>query len=214
MADPILNPTPPNLPLGPDKYERSFVDQQSSVLRLYFNQLKNALSLLLGPKGGQYIDMPYGAFQSQVTQTVVTINTPTLIGLEVTDFANGMSRKDNNSIHVEQTGIYNIQFSAQTTNADSQAKDAAIWLRVNGADLAYSNSVFSVVGTHGGQPGYGVVAANFFVRLKQNDYVEMWWSTNSLDVELNTLPPITSPFVTPGAPAVVMTLSFVSGMTT
>lgn len=208
----IENPAPPSLPLATTEYERRYQDQYSNVLRLYFNRLQNTLSTLFDRLGGRFLNFPYGAFQSNTTQTVAAINTPTLIYLEVTDFANGMYREENDGIHVEYAGIYNVQFSAQATNSDTQAHDAAIWLRLNGVDYPYSNSVFTITGTHGGQPGYNIVAANFYMALNKGDYVELWWSTNSLQLELNTLPPITVPFVTPGAPAVVATLSFVSNL--
>lgn len=204
----------PNLPLSPPTPDRQFADQVNNALRLYFNKLDNNNAALLGPNGGQYINSPYGAYSSNQTQTVGTINTPTLIYLEVVDFANATHRNANDGIHVEVGGIYNVQFSAQATNDNTNPKDAAIWIRKNGVDYPYSNSVFSIVGTHGGQPGYQVVAANFFVPLNKDDYIELWWATNSLDVTLNTLPPITSPFVTPGAPSVVCTLSFVSSLPT
>lgn len=208
-----LTPTrSPNMPLSPEVPDRKFMDDLSNVLRLYFNQNDNVNGGLLGRFGGQYINNPYGAYQSNTTQTVATINTPTLIYLEVTDYENGTYRTAGDGIHVTYSGIYNVQFSSQVTNANANAKDAAIWFRKNGVDYPYSNSVFSIVGTHGGQPGYGVVAANFFMQLSAGDYIEMWWSTNSTDVTLNTLPPITSPFITPGAPAVVCTLSFVSSV--
>ena len=46
MANRIINPAPPNLPLGTEKYERRYQDQFANTLRLYFNQLKNALAQL------------------------------------------------------------------------------------------------------------------------------------------------------------------------
>lgn len=210
----LLPSKAPRLLAAPVEYAQRFVDDLTNVMRLYFNQIDNIMSLVLGNRGGQYINNPYGAYQSNTTQTVATINTPTLIYLEVTDYANGTYREVGDGVHVEQAGIYNVQFSSQVTNANANAKDAAIWIRKNGVDFPYSNSVFSIVGTHGGQPGYGVVAANFFMQLEADDYIELWWSTNSTDVTLNTLPPITTPFITPGAPAVVCTLSFVSSLPT
>lgn len=206
----LIPPKSPRLPAAPKDVDARFMDNLTDVLRLYFNRLENGLQALFGPRGGQYINNPYGAYQSNTTQTVATINTPTLIYLEVTDYENGTYRTAGDGIHLEQSGIYNVQFSSQVTNADTQPHDAAIWIRKNGVDYPYSNSVFSITGTHGGQPGYAVVAANFFMNLVAGDYIELWWSTNSLQVTLNTLPPITTPFVTPGAPAVVCTLSFVS----
>jgi hypothetical protein len=69
----IINPAPPNLPLGPDQYERRYQDQFSNVLRLYFNQLKNALGELFGVNGGRYVEFPNGAF-FQDGYTTLTAN--------------------------------------------------------------------------------------------------------------------------------------------
>jgi hypothetical protein len=44
---PIINPPVPNLPLGPQDYDRRFQDQLNNVLRLYFNQLNNALNVIV-----------------------------------------------------------------------------------------------------------------------------------------------------------------------
>jgi hypothetical protein len=44
---PIINPPVPNLPLGPQEYDRRFQDQLNNVLRLYFNQLNNALNVIV-----------------------------------------------------------------------------------------------------------------------------------------------------------------------
>ena len=43
----LINPPVPNLPLGTEAYERRYQDQFANVLRLYFNQLNNALGILI-----------------------------------------------------------------------------------------------------------------------------------------------------------------------
>ena len=43
----LINPAPPSLPLGTDTYERRYQDQFTNILRLYFNQLQNALTEIL-----------------------------------------------------------------------------------------------------------------------------------------------------------------------
>ena len=70
MATRIINPAPPNLPLGTDQYDRRYQDSYSNVLRLYFNQLKNALSELFGDQGGRFINFPYGAFHQNGSTTL------------------------------------------------------------------------------------------------------------------------------------------------
>lgn len=215
IVNSLLVPTAPNLPLAPKDYESRYHDNTNNVLRLYFNRLGGtALASLLGPLGGQYLNIPHGAFSALTTQSQTTINTPKLITLTNTDYAKGMYLVSGDGIHVEQPGIYNIQFSAQLTNMDNQAHDVDIWIRQNGIDAPYTASVVTVPSTHGGQPGYYVIAANFFLSLNAGDYVEFWWASNSLQTEIQTLPAITSPFASPGAPGFVVTVSFVSTITT
>ena len=47
-----LNATSPSLPLPPDEYNRSYFDQLTNVLRLYFNQLSNP-----GDMGGATLNL-------------------------------------------------------------------------------------------------------------------------------------------------------------
>lgn len=151
------------------------------------------------------------AFSSTATQSVSAINTRTLVLLNNTDYSNGPYYVANDGIHITSSGTYNVQFSAQITNGDNQSHDADFWFNVNGVDVPNTASVVSIQGTHGGQPGYFVLAANFFVTLNAGDYIDMYWSTNSTQVQLQYLPAITTPFVSPGAPSIVITLSQVNG---
>ena len=147
----------------------------------------------------------YGGFHDTTIQTVSTINTPTKVSLNTTDFHNGMSLASNR-ITITRAGLYNLAFSLQVTNSDTVNHDMDLWIRQNGTDVPASASVATVLSTHGGQPGYGIVAANFFIQAAANDYIEFWWSSNSTQVSINTLPAITTPFASPAAPSIVVTL--------
>ena len=213
-AKTILNPPPPNLPLGTEQYERRYQDQFTNVLRLYFNQLNNSLATLFGTRGGKTLDFPYGSFQNNATITLGATNTPTLVPMLVTGYANGMYAVVGDGIHVQQAAIYNYQFSIQFRNTDTQIHDAFVWLRKNGTDIVDTMSAFSVTNKHGGVDGYLIGAANFYIDLADGDYVEMWWAASSTSVEMYSLPAISSPYVRPLSPAVVATLSFVSALPT
>ena len=202
----------PNLPIAPAEYTQQYQDQLNNALRLYFNQIDNFSQPFTSNAGGGYLKFPSGAYQSLQTQTPSAINTPKLIVLDTVNYENGMYRVLGDGIHFQIPGRYNVQFSAQITNSDTQNHDVDIWLRQNGIDLANSASVATVLSTHGGQPGYFVLAANFFIEANINDYIEFWWSTNSTQVSLNYLPAITTPFTSPGAPSFIATVSFVSAL--
>ena len=218
MPRTVQKVVPPSLPLAQLSYSSTAEDQYSNVLRLFFSRFSNAFNALISPAttgapaGGSALYFPYGSFLTTITQTAGTINTPQRVAFDSTTAAVGMYFVTGDGIHVQQDGIYNAAFSIQLTNDNANSKDAAVWFRKNGLDVSWTDSVVSVIGTHGGQPGYMVLAANFFLELVAGDYIEMWWSTNSTDVTLNALPAITVPFAAPGAPAVALTLSFVSAV--
>lgn len=208
---PLLNRTSaPPLPPSPPVPNKTHIDSVLNILRLYFSRVDTLFGALVNRLGGRFLEFPNGSFYSTTTQSIAVINTPTLVTLGSTGDANGIRYVLGDGLHVDYNGLYNVQFSIQLTNSDTQAHDMAVWLRVNGSDVPWSSSVVTVPSTHGGQPGYQIIAANFYVELLQSDYLELWWSSNSLQVQINALPPITTPFVNPGSPAVVVTVSFVS----
>lgn len=211
----LKNPKAPALPVATKEYVPDFFTRLLGALRVYFNSIDAGLGALYGRRGGRYLEFPYGSFSSTATQTVPVINTPTRVAFNTADIATGMYFVPGDGIHVEQDGIYNVQFSAQLVNSDTQIHDADFWLRRgsgSGAavDVPNTASITSVSGTHGGQPGYHVIAANFYVTLAAGDYIELWWAANSTQLALTYLPPITTPFVSPGSPSIVTTVTFVS----
>ena len=207
----IINPAVPNLPLGTDEYERRYQDQFTNVLRLYFNQLRNALNELFSAAGGKYISFPYGAFSSDQDQTAVA-NTATLMTLNTTDFANSVSIV-NSKITVVNLGIYNLQFSAQFQNTDTAFQDVYIWLRQNGVDITGSTGFISVPNRHAGTDGHAIIGWNYFLNMAANDYIEIYWSTSNTAVTIQHLPASGTP-TKPSTQSVVATLSFVSTLAT
>ena len=89
------------------------------------------------------------------------------------DFLNGCTNDGTDGIHVEQSGIYNYQFSVQLKNTDTQIHSAWIWLRINNVDVAGTGSKFDVIAKHGGVDGYVIAACNFYVQLNASDTIEM-----------------------------------------
>lgn len=205
----IINPAPPNLPLGPDEYERRYQDQFANILRLYFNQLQNALTEITGNAGGKYLAFPYGAFSSDQDQTT-TANTATLMTLNTTDFSNEVSIASS-KITAANAGIYNLQFSAQFTNTDTAFQDVYIWLKQNGTDITGSTGFVSIPNRHAGTDGHSIVGWNYFLSMNANDYVEIYWSVPNVAVSIQHLAASGTP-TKPSTQSVVATLSFVSAL--
>ena len=170
------------------------------------------MGLLLGTGGGggKYVRFPYGAFQSGVDQTAV-VNTATAMTFNVTDYSNDVSVVSNSRITVVNSGVYNLQWSGQFENVDTQLHDASVWIRINGTDVVGSGSLVSVPNKHGGVNGHTIAAWNYFVQLNAGDYVELWWSTDDAQVSLQYYAAGTSP-TRPTTASVIATLSFVSAL--
>ncbi len=209
-------PAPPNLGTPGDVYDQRYFRESNGGLNVYFAKLRNLFSALLGPRGGKWVNMPYGAFQDTTDQSA-TANTATVMTFNTTDFSNGVVVEDGSKLRVSQAGIYNLQFSVQFQNTDTQLHDVSIWLRQDaagaGTDIAGSTGLVSVPNSHGGIDGHIIVGWNYFVTLDSSDFVEIWWSTPSTQVTIQHYAAGTSP-TRPSTASVVASLSFVSNLST
>ena len=205
----------PRLPVPPREWDDIYQNQLNNALRLYFERLDNIFASLLDATGGKFLSFPYGAFSSFADQPT-TINAATLMTLDTTDFASGVSVVAGSKITVENPGIYNLQWSGQFQNTDTQEHDASVWLKQgNGVgaatDITGSTGFISVLNKHGSVNGHSIVGWNYFLSMQANDYVQLWWSATSADVSIQTYPAQTGP-IRPSTASVVATLSFVSAL--
>lgn len=152
---------------------------------------------------------PYGAFQDTTDQTISSTTTAYPMTFNTTDYSEGVTLASGSRITAGYSGLYNLQFSAQFQNTDSQAKDVDVWFRKNGSNVASSNSQFTVPSKHGSVDGHLIASLNFFIALAKNDYVEIVWAAESTTVSLETIPAKTSP-TRPLTPSVIATLSYLS----
>jgi len=153
--------------------------------------------------------IPYGAFQDTTDQIAASTTAAYAITYDTTDYSNGITLSNSSRLNVSSPGVYNIQFSVQFANADTQIQDVDIWFRKNGTDVAGSNSKFSVPNSHGGTNGHLIAALNYFIELAAGDYIQIMWATTSTLVTIEQLPVQTSP-TRPATPSVIATMTYVS----
>jgi hypothetical protein len=202
-------PALPVLGLSGSVYSQSVQNQNNGILRLFFTKLTNVISLLIGPKGLKYLNSPYAAFQSTVDQTAAAANTAYAMTLNTTDYANGVSIASSSRITVADRGIWNLQWSGQFENADSQDHDARVWLKINGTVVTGSTGFFAIPSKHGAINGHALVGWNYFLSLNATDYVELWWETDSTQVSIQTYAAAGS---YPSTASLIATMSFVSNL--
>ena len=152
---------------------------------------------------------PYLAVQDSTDQAAASTTTAYAVTFNTTDYALGASLSNSSRLNVNYSGLYNLQFSIQFANTDTQIQDVDIWFRKNGTDIANSNSKFSVPNSHGGTNGHLIAALNFYIELAKNDYVQIMWATTSTQVTIEQLPAQTSP-TRPATPSAIATLQYLS----
>jgi hypothetical protein len=207
----LLIPPVPSFSSATEQYSSETQNQNLNVLRLFFTKLTNGLSTLMGRNGGSYINTPYGAFQSLVDQTIATANTAYAMTMNTTDYSNGVTLSNSSRLNVTNSGIYNFQWSGQFENTDSQDHDVRVWIKVNGTNLTGSTGFFAIPSKHGSVNGHGLVGWNYYLSLNANDYIELWWETDSTNVSIQNYAAGTN---YPSTASLIATMNFVSTVAT
>jgi len=222
----LLNPAVPNLPLGTDEYERRYQDQFTNILRLYFNQLHNALSELLSNFGGSYINFPYIAASDGAVQYATAADTPTIVKWDTLDSGAGFTLNANNTATAQVTGVYKITYSLQFANDDNAIHDAIVWLRVNGstsaADVTNSTTIFTLQARKSALlPNFVCGYSEVVFTLNAGDSVGLWWGTNqaatsggATGIYIDYRAAQTSPMAYPAVPSAIGSITFVSALPT
>jgi len=129
-----------------------------------------------------------------------------------TDFSNEVSLANTTRMTVANAGIYNMQFSVQLENQDNAPKDVYLWLKQNGTDIIGSTGKVGMPQRKAvNDPSHDIKGWNYFLSMNAGDYVEVWWSTDGVNVTIPNY--IATPLPTkPSTASVVATLSFVSAL--
>ena len=222
----VIVPATPNLPLGTDQYSRRFQDQFANALRLYFNQLKNALGELFNTQGGSLLGFPFVSASDSATQYATGDNTATIVQWNTLEAGNAFSLNANYTATASVTGIYKITYSLQLANNDNLAHDAIVWLRVNGststADITNSTTIFTLPARKSaGVPSYVCGYSEVVFTLSAGDSVGLWWGTDkaatsggTTGVSIFAQAAQTTPMAYPATPSAIGSITFVSALPT
>jgi len=194
----------PNLPTAPNEYQQRYQDQLNNINRLYSNTVANAINS----------PYPFGSFYSTITQTNPVANTRNLMTLDSTVYNYNVSLggattsatpPSYSRIYVANTGVYNIQFSAQADKTGGGADLLYIWLRLNGVDVAASAGKVVISGPN----AEAIPAWNYVIVMNEGDYVELAWSSSDTTMVLAAVA-ASSPV--PAIPSVIATIVWVSNL--
>ena len=209
----LETPSIPSLGYPPDAYERRHFNENNGALNNFFRKLTTILGSLFGPRGGKFMNNPYGAFQDSTDQMAANTTTAYAVTFDTTDFSNGVTLASGSRLTVADAGIWNCQFSIQFKNTTNDSQDAEIWFRKNGTNIDNSNSRFSMPARKSsGDPSHLIAAMNFFASMDSTDYLEIMWRVSDVGVSIEHYAAGTSP-TRPATPSAIVTMSFVSNIT-
>ena len=146
---------------------------------------------------------------------VASSTTSIAVPLDTTDASNAVSidTVTDSKVVFDVAGYYNIQFSAQLLNFTTTDDNVTFWWKQNGTDVAYSAGIQAVPSKHGSSPGAAIVSWNIVLPVNTDDYIQLYYASESGNTVLATYPAGTSP-VHPISPSVILTATFVSALYT
>ena len=154
---------------------------------------------------GEFGEEPQGVFAfgswSSSADLTASINTPTAIPLNTTSFEEGVKLQSSSRLVVEESGVYNIQFSAQFhhTSGGGAGETVFVWFRKNGADIPNSATTL-----HISSNTYDVMTVNLFEKMQPDDYFQVYWSTTNANIHMEH---IAANSVHPVIPSIIVTVN-------
>lgn len=82
-------------------------------------------------------------------------------------------------IYVEETGVYNLQFSAQLDEPGGGAASVYIWFKKNGVNIPESATAIGLA-----NKGKQVAAWNFLTQMNAGDYLELIWQSDNANTRI------------------------------
>lgn len=191
----------------------STLEQQTSVgIASAENKANQALELLgklnaaveglqMVPPQREFKRSRYGSFYDTTIQTATVINTAKAVTFNTTDLSNGVYIGSPSSrIVVDSDGVYNFALSFQIDKTSGGVGKFFIWFSRNGVNVADSAGLIRIQGND----AEIFSAFNIFLKLKANDYVEIMFSVDTLDIELHAIP-ASAPV--PSIPSIILTVN-------
>lgn len=154
---------------------------------------------------GRYVPLVieggYGAFRRTTDVIPSAINTAEVVTLDSNGFSDRIDFGTPSSrIVFEDGGIYTLSFSAQLTSLNGTVKTVWFWPRINGTDSENSTVKVSIKDNS----TTTVVSRTQVFQVSANDYLEIFWATDNLNLKLEAVP---ATAFAPAAPSVILTVA-------
>lgn len=144
----------------------------------------------------------YGSFYDTTTQVAGSTASAYVMTLNTTDISNGVSIVSGSQVKFNNTGIYNIQFSAQLQRSNNGTDTVEIWPGINGSYIPWSGGIVTISGAANANP---VIAAwNYIISVSAGQYFSLYWRTSDTHVSIASSASSTNP-TRPAIPSLILT---------
>ena len=180
---------------------------------LVVNLVVDPPALYVGNNAGQLTAISsggtptYGQFWSNVSQTVASVNTEYRFAFNNTDVSSNVSLgtgASNSRVIINQTGLYNIQFSAQVDKAlgSGTTASAYVWFKKNGTAIPDSAGFITLDQNLQVVQSWNILANVTSV----GDYYEIAYAANQTVFSFPTLPGNVAVGY-PASPSIILTVT-------
>ena len=156
--------------------------------------------------------LPHAMLLSDQDQSNASITGENLLTYNTVALTNGIRVVDNSKIYVPCAGQYLVTFTLQVTNRSNTAGEFEVWAKDTGTNYPLSNTRFDVPARKSSGIWSHIVPAItgiFTVDDPVNDYLQIAWWSDNIDIYLEHYAAGTSP-TRPAIPSVILTINFVS----
>jgi hypothetical protein len=144
----------------------------------------------------------YGSFYSNVNQTNASGTAVNRITYNNTVAALGVTVVSGSTVQVANSGVYNIQFSAQIQKSNASSEDMQIWIAKNNVNVPDSNTSITIQGSNNRL----VAAWNWLLPLDTNEHVDLRWHSTDTTAYLLASGAANLP-TRPAIPSVILTVN-------
>jgi hypothetical protein len=145
---------------------------------------------------------------------VQSATAPVPLYMSETTSSNGVALDptDMSKVVFETAGYYNIQFSLQLLSFDTAVDNVTIWFSKNGSNIDYSAGLGTIPGRiTATKPATAIISWNIIIPVNANDYIQIYFASDSGNTLAVTYPPGTSP-AHPTSPSIILTATFTSAL--
>ena len=119
---------------------------------------------------------------------------------------------DKSKIVFTTAGYYNIQFSVQLLSFDNAVDNVTLWFSKNGTNIDYSAGIGTIPARiSASKPATAIISWNIIIPVNANDFIQLYFASDSGKTVAVTYPPGTSP-AHPTSPSVILTATFTSAL--